>query len=325
MKQSLRLLVFALLTSFALNAQTASVTFQVDMTGTALEGNGPEVYIENGGQYPMTQVGSSSIYQATLDLESTVYTYAFYNGASFETVPPASRLNGSTYRYFALIGDTILEPFIFGGTAPAGKELLEFSVDLYFVTPSDLGVFVAGDFQGEAMLGNDWTPGRARMADYYPADLDQIYSIQTWVTPGTYEYKFLNGPGWPNVEVVPEACGIGANLNRQVSVAQGTPTEVLFCLSSCANSCFSVSTEDITPNNFSLMPNPAETATQVVFANPAEVYTVNLFDLTGRMVYRANNLQQSTVIQRNGLPSGLYLLQLEDTKGNIQNTRLILN
>lgn len=336
MKQRLLIIFSIFALSYSAEAQY-NVTFRVDMNGVTPSADGVSVAGDfqsaigqadfNPGDNILLQEGASGIYSTTLNLPEGIYQYKFYNGNTInlaENVPAANAFGGTTNRYTPVFSDTTTEPFLFSGSAPAGKELLEFSVNLQFFTPNDNGVFVAGDFQTAAGFATNWTPGLSRMIDFMPFDFDQIYSIQTWVPAGTYLFKFTNGPTWGNVESVPPACGIGGDLNRQVVVSQGVPQEVVLCYSTCDASCVSVSNGELIETGFVLMPNPANESALLRFNQANATFNVVMLDVTGRNVMTANNQVQQMIIERNGLPAGIYILQIE-SEGIVSSSKLIFN
>ena len=300
MKQRL-LVLFSFLVGVIQTQAQYNVTFRVNMAGVTPSANGVSVAGDfqsfigqadfNPGDNVLLQEGSSTIYSTTLN---------------------------------PVFSDTTIEAFLFSGSAPEGKELLEFSVNLQFFTPNDQGVFVAGDFQTAAGFATNWTPGITRMIDFMPFDVEQIYTIQTWVPAGSYLFKYTNGPAWGNVETVPPACGIGNDLNRQVTVTQGVPQEVVLCFSTCDELCVSVSTGEIVETGFVLMPNPANETAVLRFNQPNAKFNVVMTDMTGRRVMAANNQVQQMIIERNELPAGIYILQIEN-EGNVSTSKLIFN
>lgn len=81
------------------------------------------------------------------------------------------------------------------------------------VAPS--GVHIAGSFQSEAGLGNDWNPGSTLVQDL---NGDKIFEITVQLPTGTYEYKFINGNAWGMDENPPSECSIGSTNNREAVV-----------------------------------------------------------------------------------------------------------
>ena len=60
-----------------------------------------------------------------------------------------------------------------------------------------LGVYVAGSF-------NEWNPNATMLT----MQEDQIYEISLELQPGEYEFKFINGNSWNDVEEVPYSCNL---------------------------------------------------------------------------------------------------------------------
>lgn len=336
MKQRL-LVLFSIIAGVIQTQAQYNVTFRVNMAGVTPSANGVSVAGDfqsfigqadfNPGDNVLVQEGSSTIYSTTVYLPEGIYQYKFFNGNTLydgENVPSANVYGETEYRYTPVFSDTTIEAFLFSGSAPAGKELLEFSVNLQFFTPNDQGVFVAGDFQTAAGFPANWTPGVTRMIDFMPFDVEQILTLQTWVAAGTYQFKYMNGPAWGNVETVPSACGFGPDLNRQITVTQGVPQEVVLCFSTCDELCVTVSTENVVESGFVLLPNPANETAILSFNQPNAKFNVVMTDMTGRRVMAANNQIQQMIIDRNELPAGIYILQIEN-EGNVSTSKLIFN
>jgi alpha-amylase len=89
---------------------------------------------------------------------------------------------------------------------------VKFEVDMTDQTISTYGVHVAGDFQAVAGYpGGDWQPGTSEMINE-PGT--QIYSVVVEIPAfSKYEYKFLNGDQWYDVEFVPQESRVGYNFN----------------------------------------------------------------------------------------------------------------
>ena len=90
-----------------------------------------------------------------------------------------------------------------------------FQVDMSAETVAASGVHIAGNFQSEAGLGNDWNPASTPMQD---PDGDDIFEITVSLPPGTYEYKYVNGNAWGMDENPPSECSVGSTNNRIVAV-----------------------------------------------------------------------------------------------------------
>ena len=223
-------------------AQTRKVKFRVDMTGQTVSSNGVHVAGGFQGWSPsttaLTQEGTSNIYSVVATVsENTVAEYKMINGNDWpqaEGVPTFSQVGnsvngGSNSNRWAFVPagtDTlVLEPIVFGGTAPSGKYAVRLAVDMAKETSvSSNGVSVAGDFQG-------WSPGKTRMANLFSSD-NKIYEAIVFVSAGTYGYKFINGNAWGSDESVPSGCATSGN--RTVTVGSADETVAKVCYGSCS-------------------------------------------------------------------------------------------
>jgi hypothetical protein len=89
---------------------------------------------------------------------------------------------------------------------------VKFEVDMTDQVISTYGVHVTGDFQEMAgFSGGDWQPGTTELTQEPGTD---IFSIVVDIPAfAKYEYKFLNGDQWYDVEFVPWESRVGYNFN----------------------------------------------------------------------------------------------------------------
>lgn len=92
------------------------------------------------------------------------------------------------------------------------------------LTDVSSGVHVAGSFNG-------WDPMATNLTDI---DGDQVYEVVLSLEPGDYEFKFINGNSWDEVEEVPWACSEqkSGHFNRLLSIGD-QPAELHVCFSAC--------------------------------------------------------------------------------------------
>ena len=95
-------------------------------------------------------------------------------------------------------------------TASAKK--VKFSVDMTGLPVNTTGVQVSGDFQEEAGFdGGDWQSNTTEMLSL---DGSAIYSVVVDIPAfAKYEYKFINGDQWYEVEFVPLESRVGYDFN----------------------------------------------------------------------------------------------------------------
>ena len=244
MKRIYTLLVSMLIGGVAM-AQTAAVTFQVDMSNTTVSPNGVHVagdwqvaagYSSNwdATSAVMTDVNSDGIYTLTVNLPAGEYQFKYINGSSWEDqFPLAAQLGGgNSNRYFAVgqyqIDNGMTLPAVtFNGAAPAGKVALKVSVDLQNLAAPDTvhGVHVAGD-----LTDPTWTPGFMRCSKV----TGSVYAATLIVdADSTYQYKFINGDDWvyPN-ESVSGSCAVSGG-NRTVTLGSDNMVIPTVCWNSC--------------------------------------------------------------------------------------------
>lgn len=212
----------------AMSYAQVDVTFQVDMANEDVSADGVHVAGSFQGWDPsateLTQVGATSVYEVTLQIEEGYYEYKFVNGnawGSDENVPPECNQNGN--RFINVGTDPmVLDVVCFGSCDVCTVEVnVTFQVNMANEDVSADGVHIAGNFQG-------WDPGATEMT----LDYDAVYSYTALIAEGTYlEYKFVNGNAWGSDENVPACCQ--QNGNRYLTVPDEDVVIDLVCFGSC--------------------------------------------------------------------------------------------
>jgi hypothetical protein len=170
------------------------------------------------------------------------------------------------------------------------------------------GVCVAGSFQG-------WNPGGSMLSD---DDGDLIYEGTFPLTPGTYQYKFINGTSWGGEnagdidnELITGDCAAAGTDNREI-VVEGDAVEVFYCYNSCSTDC--VANPDPADITFRVDMNGETVSADGVylmgsFTSPAwQSGAIAMSDDDADMVYEATvNISGSADIffkYVNGIPNG---------------------
>lgn len=135
---------------------------------------------------------------------------------------------------------------------------LTFRVDMKNETVSSNGVHVPGNYQVDAGMSSNWSPGDAG-AKLTDGDADNIYELQVTVKANTtYEFKFVNNNDWNSgIENTSGSCF--TNGNRVVTVGSSDTTLAAVCFGSCdpcpssifkRNVKFMIVDSNYTNNNF---------------------------------------------------------------------------
>ncbi len=230
----------------------SDLTFSVDMSNEVVDGTG--VFIAGSFQgwdpaaSPLIDMGSG-VWEITVSLEEgSSYEYKFLNGSDFagaESVPAACEVN--TNRGITVgVGGSIEPTVCFGlctaclagvpGCTDSSAQnydpsattddgscayLVTLEVDMNNVCVSPDGVHIAGSFQG-------WDAAATLVEDI---DLDGVYTYETTLANGDYEYKFINGNAFGQDELIPVECAV--NGNRGISVSGANVTVPVHCFASC--------------------------------------------------------------------------------------------
>ncbi|MEM9053416.1 MAG: T9SS type A sorting domain-containing protein [Bacteroidota bacterium] len=245
MKKTLSLFL-AVLLSAALNAQTQSLTFKVDMNQQTVSPNGVHVAGNfqaaagasgdwQPGESTMLDGDGDGIYELTVNVPAGLYEFKYINGNDWseqpEGVPGECSLNGN--RSVEIVDeDVTLDPVCFAACADcpgmSNDITLTLQVDMSQQPSVDpAGVSVGGTFNGfapESMNDNG----------------DGTWSLDVTVAAGsTVLWKYINGQDFganTSIEQVPGDCGqddgFGGNNRILTAPAESTVLDPV-CYSSC--------------------------------------------------------------------------------------------
>ncbi|MDZ4204366.1 MAG: T9SS type A sorting domain-containing protein [Bacteroidales bacterium] len=321
------------LLALSMIASAKKVKFAVDLTGFEISANGVHVTGDfqtlagfPGGDWasnttPLTKEGSSDIYSRVVDIPAfQKYEYRFINGDQFyetEFVPVESRVgydfNDNRWIYVDSIANdtTFVGAIVFGGNAPAGKLLIRFHVNMGNVSSiAPAGVHVAGSFQG-------WNSATIQLYSF----VDHIYEIISYMTTGTYEYRFYNGSTPASAEIVPSACAV--NTNRQVVATEDYLLNIV-CFGYCVD-CPAIGVENLQSNaEVRVYPNPATDFADIELPAIANL-TISVFNLAGNEILTAlSPMKSKHRIDLSSFKSGTYFLVLKH-KDSATTKKLVKN
>jgi hypothetical protein len=279
---------------------------------------------------PMANAGSG-LYTFTASVEegSTVL-WKYLNGSSFDDVEIVPEACGQDdgfegfNRIFTMPSQpTVLNAVCFSSCEPCESQpnpfTLVFQVDasnLPTVHPN--GIHIAGTFNG-------FTPVpmvNAGAGIFTFTTSAQVFDIVLW--------KYINGPSFDDVEVVPQECGTPdgfGGFNRTFEMPDQNVVLDVVCFSSCA-ACLPDGVNNISGRHTALFayPNPVTGAFNLL-APESGMLQLRIIDLTGKTVHnemlaaRAGEAIQDITAPK---VSGIYLVELRTAEGNRYQAKLIV-
>ncbi len=79
--------------------------------------------------------------------------------------------------------------------------------------------------------------------------------------------------------------------------------------------------ENITSNTIALYPNPCNR--EFAISCPKTAQSIEIFDLTGKMVFQTTSCDETTIINTSNWISGLYMVRITDKNGNIHHRKVV--
>jgi len=141
--------------------------------------------------------------------------------------------------------------------------------------------------------------------------------------PGSMEYRFSNGAAsdMSNHEPVDSACGVdnGVGSYNRFWARSGSADTLRHTYGTC--SFVNVNENDL--NQVSFRPNPMTEMTTIVLGT-SDFYSVQIMDITGRIVAGFNHVQGDVEIVRNNMVRGMYFVNIANTTGNVKTLKLIV-
>ncbi|MFK7921929.1 MAG: T9SS type A sorting domain-containing protein [Bacteroidia bacterium] len=309
----------SLLSTFIfLNAQV-NITFQVDMSGETISGDGVHVAGDlNGWSTSDNQLmdQGNGIYMTTVSLDpgrDIKYKYLNGNAWGAEETPPSDCSIGGNDRIFTVpaVDDTLVLHAFSACPAVVKKTHVIFTVDMEGQTISADGLHIAGNFQA-------WDPGASLMVD----NGDSTYSLGTDVLGSilTVQYKYVNGNAWGSEESIPSECS-NTETNRFMAISGDTVILPTYKFGSCeVTSAATGLTDLLRPTVFVVSPSPASAFVQIELQTTAvKQAKLSVSDLFGR------SFATETVAGNNGdikhsfnveqWPAGIYMVRFESEAG----------
>lgn len=325
------------------SVDTVSVTLMVDMRNETIADT-----ITVAGSFQSAVVGQSwgnwtpgltiltdpdndSIYTVTLDIVEGTYEYKYLNGTAWGTdegVPTSCATNNNRELIVAGPGPITVPVNCFAGCGACVPPLppinVTFRVDMNNEIVNSGGVFVSGNFMTPA-----WVKDSLEMTDVTSSG---VYEFTAAIVPNEYQFKYYNGPDGDddgethNFEA--DSCGAPSGVggwNRVLDITGRLTDTILpiYVYNSC-NTTLAAAEDEFT-YDFNVYPNPfTNTTTLDIVRSDRKAYNLRIVSITGQVVFEQKNLRTNRVeIDRNGMESGMYFIQLENESG-LKATRKVV-
>ncbi len=201
----------------------------------------------------------------------------------------------------------------------AGSRLVQFTVDLDTLKlgPTD-SLLIGGDFTSP-----QWTPTSFRLKQVGTSSLYRITLRVAPVDPtkgDTIQYKFVKN-NWvgscltcTNEQISGTCGGLGIG-NRVAIIPYSADTVTPYVLPTYKyNTCTlsTVATQEVLSQNLvTIAPNPAYSSMRFETQGAEQIKSIDLYDLSGRLIQHNSKVDNFTFdMQRNGLPSGVYIAKI---------------
>jgi hypothetical protein len=202
---------------------------------------------------------------------------------------------------------------------PAPSDIT-FEVDLSQATVSFTKVFLIGDFTTPP-----WQSGAVEMT---PTGTPGVFSTTiSGVCPGKIAYKYMVEDGSAN-----QTEEDFANANDTTCLEpSGTgsfnrfyirPDDQSKTLSSKWNDCETIGLEEAEALRFSVYPNPFRNATTVALGTGE--HHLKVYNSTGALVHEVNEARGEVVLRAENLGTGVFLLQVQDEKGQRRTQKIMV-
>ncbi len=307
-----------------LNLPKYDVTFNTDLaeelacgTVDSVDVTGGHALLGNWGNpgQKMAKVGATSVYTLKINQfdsgTSIDYKYRVWSKGvvSWEQIGWISSGN----RALNIVATSTLPVNCFGKnttcTAPPASSKVTFKVDFAgtTITPGTK-IYLVGRGSNAWLKGA--TAGKIEMTAV-PNTGGKAYQISIdSICPGTIYYNFANDASDETYDTAASGrtclspSGIGY---QRVYARPAGASTVYYVFGKCVNGKSAI---DYTSKNesFRMYPNPMTTSTSVEVGNGT--YTINIIDMTGKMVRTYEGVSGKLTINKDDLPTGIYIIDV---------------
>ena len=233
----------------------------------------------------------------------------------------ATNWEGGGNKVITVSSDSAVAPRCFGNDNYGPCTVVPATADVTFIvdftqasfTPADT-IFLMGNF-------TQWGDNPIAMTQHTVAG-QYITTVPSYC-PGSMEYRFSNGDAsdMSNHEPIDSACGVdnGVGSYNRFWARSGSADTLRHTYGTC--SFVNVNENDL--NQVSFRPNPMTEMTTIVLGT-SDFYSVQIMDITGRVVAGYEHIQGDIEIVRNNMVRGMYFVNIANTTGNVKTLKLIV-
>ncbi|MFN2395425.1 MAG: T9SS type A sorting domain-containing protein [Bacteroidales bacterium] len=151
-----------------------------------------------------------------------------------------------------------------------------------------------------------------------------VLHYEVELAPETSDVPFIEGipaSPWAGVETTQAENINGGEEERTatITVTAESGTELIYTVLFTLDD---TSVSDLSNNSFSIYPNPAKDKIYVELSAGFE--RIRLFNITGLQVMEVAGNSEKAILDVENLPSGIYLLKLSDTEGQIYTQKIVI-
>jgi len=300
--------------------EKVNVTFKCELQGDSAITNGVWMVNKNPWQwFELTHVGNNVFEKTWQPFKDQMMYYTFVYGGQDnwefeESVPEECNFGTQSAperRFDGASADSTMPVIPFGEcVGPSNLVSVTYKVNMSEVTVGP------DDFVWVHINPGDLWP---EMSD---DDADGIYEVDLNYAPGDEVFFFFAYGTWDvwDEEVVPAECADETTGHRYLMVGEEPQVLPAYLYGSCEANAAVAEYE----NNFSIYPNPANSAINIEFQQYFNSIDIRILDVSGRVIKTSeyNNMMLVTM-PVNDLKQGIYLMQVITEQGNFTSKILI--
>jgi hypothetical protein len=81
--------------------------------------------------------------------------------------------------------------------------------------------------------------------------------------------------------------------------------------------------EDNAGQQITIFPNPAEDVFHIINEMPSSISSLTIYNIKGKRILQKDNISKNEIIDVSSLPSGLYLVDVNNTEGHREVIKLV--